>query len=384
MSIKKCQWKYGKLAPVMFMIDDYANKYMITKEEDDKLIGADWGGLCFEKGSLLDFLDENLLSLFPYIKTTLFLVVGRRTPIIMNGNESVTLAANESEAFRNVVKKISQDERFEIAYHGLTHGEIIDGHFRQEWTLFNTVEEALCCIERGKSIYKTITDAPLYGGKYCGYESNCFSDKSIAQSGFLWWCRHWDGNLVFQKKNCDGIRSLDIEMFDDVVDIPSTIDGSMLSLKLYKHLFKKKYIKSIYYLIRYGITIEKILNQLINRGCVISIQEHSSPLREDDKRQMPNIIDDVENLQYIFSYLKKYDLWYATGHEIAEYYKLQNETNIVIDNGRLVVKSTNDMYNGMHIWVKSDRNIYDNSGRKIENNESNSIKLVIGNTYSVE
>jgi len=42
---------------------------------------------------------------------------------------------------------------------------------------------------------------------------------------------------------------------------------------------------------------------------------------KNGKRQSPNIFDDKESLKAIFKYLKKKNVWYCTGSELAEWIK---------------------------------------------------------------
>ena len=350
MRVEKCKWKYGKQAPVMFMIDDFANKYM-TDKLNGNYVGADWGGRCKAPNSLYEFLQENIFRDFPYVKMTLFLVVGRREVFITDGKPSVSRRIDENPEFVAFLNKLAQDGRFEVAYHGYTHGKLLgEKYLTQEWKTFVSLDEACQTIEKSRDIYRKVTGKEFYGGKYCGYESNEFSDESIARSGFEWWCRHYDGNLFIHREL--GTENLNLEEFQGVVDIPSTVDGGLASLRDWRSLLSRAYLRAVYYRFKYGVTMEKILDELIQNGQIISIQEHSSPIREDDKHQRPNLVDDIGIIHYILQYLKKYDLWYATGHEIAEYWKTYQYTDITLINDRIIIKVKKEEIIGSYIWIK--------------------------------
>ena len=94
-----------------------------------------------------------------------------------------------------------REPKFEIAYHGTTHGKAGESaqRFQQEWELFHSVPEAEETINYGKEIYKEVFGDYPRGGKYCGYVSNQYSDESIDRTGFLWWCRYWNRGLVSNK-----------------------------------------------------------------------------------------------------------------------------------------------------------------------------------------
>ncbi|XZH20403.1 hypothetical protein ACSW87_02805 [Clostridium perfringens] len=324
MKIEKCRWKNGSKSAVMFMIDDLANKYI----KFNKCVqGCDWGAKGFTQGSFFNFLNKNLLEKYPYIKTTFFLVVGKREPIIKNGNDYYSDSIDANESIRNFIKILSEYDNIELAYHGFTHGKCGDNidDFLEEWETFSSVDEAIECIIKGKTMFKKVTGKDFLGGKYCGYKYNEYSDESIRRSGFLWWCKDWDGDLFEINRND---VSFDIREKDGVWMLPSNIDGSFYTLKNTKKFFTKKYIKSIYMLLTKRLTLEKQLDYLINNQYLISIQEHTSPYRVDNRTQYPNIVSDIENLNYIFNYLKKYDLWYATGSEIVKYTRSFENTTI--------------------------------------------------------
>lgn len=335
MKIDKCKWPQDKKSAVVFMIDDFANKYMTFGNIE---YGMDWGGLCKKQYSLYSFLEKELFSEFPYLKIVMFLVVGRREDIIHGGKANYTAAIDSNNEFREFLKELANDNRYEIAYHGYNHGEIKNGVFVQEWSNFSSLNDADNTIKKGCHLYEEITGKSFYGGKYCGYSTNEFSDKSIVNAGFTWWCRHWDISNYFSKEK-DKNKSLKLEYFNGVLDIPSNIDGSFLSLKLLDKFFSRKYMRSIYYLLKYRITIERLLDELVSNNLVVSIQEHSSPYREDSKIQTPNIISDIDNIKYILNYLKKYDLWYATPNEIAEYKEVFDNTEVFLKDNILSIKT---------------------------------------------
>lgn len=334
MKIEKCKWKYGKQAPLVIMMDDLANKYM-TDQKNGDYIGADWGGRCKKKNSWYGFIEKNIFQKYPYVKMTCFLVTGRREDSIKNGKRNITLPIDANEEFKEFLLELIRSERVELAYHGYTHGKIFEEKFIQEWSMYRTLSEALKFIEKGKQLYQKTTGEKFRGGKYCGYAKNDFSDESIIKSGFDYWCRHWDANVL--KGRGTGIESLELDFFEQVVDIPSTIDGSLCSLKQIKNLCSRKYVKALYYLFRYHLTLEGIVDSLVSKNQVLSIQSHTSPMREDDKRQSPNVIDDIKNIQYILEYVKRYDIWYATCEEISDYFRVYSSVDVKCHDNEILL-----------------------------------------------
>ncbi|QAS62036.1 DUF2334 domain-containing protein [Clostridium septicum] len=185
------------------------------------------GELSVSKKLFWDILNGEILNKFPNIKTTMFLVVGRREPIINKGHYFYSEAMNKSDEFIDFIKYLANKPNVELAYHGYSHGICSDDiyKFKEEWETFDNLEEAINSINKGKELFKEVTGKDFTGGKYCGYKYKEFSDKSIAYSDFLWWCRHWDGDLFFNNRD---ELSFELEEFDNVVDIPSTIDGSFI------------------------------------------------------------------------------------------------------------------------------------------------------------
>lgn len=355
MKIDKCKWKYGKQAPLVIMMDDLANKYMIDKK-DGAYIGADWGGRCKKKNSWYDFVQRNIFEKYPYAKMTCFLVVGRREDFIRNGKKNITLPIDANDEFIKFVNEVANDERFELSYHGFTHGEITENGFIQEWDTFSDISEAVQTIQKGQKLYQKVTGQKFWGGKYCGYARNRFSDESIIKSHFDYWCRHWDADII---KGLDrGEESLELGFFGETVDIPSTIDGSLFSLKKIRYLLTRKYMKALYYCVKYQITLESIIDLLVSRGQILSIQSHTSPIREDKERQSPNIIDDIKNIQYILDYVKKYDIWYATCKEINDYFRIYSAVDLQVQGDAIQLEIDEKLLKNVldrEIWIK----IYD-------------------------
>ena len=211
-------------------------------------------------------------------------------------------------------KSVNDSLKYEIAYHGTTHGKVGNTvyDFKQEWELFNSVQEAIETINKGEEVYKDVFGYYPKGGKYCGYKTNEFSDKSIDMTGFFWWCRFWNKGLVYDK-NCiiggrdlNPITNLDIKTFGEnkVIDIPSTLYGGLFTgiftsnIKTLKGIVKRVLRK---YLIKKKL---KEIQYLLENKLVISIQEHISPASDGGESQTPNIIDDEKSLKFIFNYLK--------------------------------------------------------------------------------
>ncbi|MFL0246227.1 hypothetical protein [Candidatus Clostridium stratigraminis] len=359
MKVKKCKWYNNAQAPVMFMIDDLANTWVDNNSNNELNLGEDWGYCCFQKNSMWDFLNTKLLNKYPYLKVTFFLVVGKRANIIETNKKIYSETIQENKNFREFLIEINKNPNIEIAYHGLTHGitGISRTDFVEEWQSFKKINEAIETINIGREIYFNVLGEYPVGGKYCGYKYNDFSDDSINATDFKWWCRHWDANL--ESGNYENYN-YDLEMFNNVVDIPSTIDGSYYSLKNIKYLFSKKYLKSVINKFIHGKTVEQVILDRVNAQQIISIQEHTSPYRADKRIQYPNLIFDIENLHIIFNYLKRFDLWYATGTEIANYFLVYENCKIENSNDSSFKVECDSRFEGYELTLSISGNFSGN------------------------
>ncbi|HDR5348744.1 hypothetical protein ACTFPA_15895 [Bacillus cereus group sp. MYBK59-1] len=340
MNISVAKWLNNADAPVLFMIDDLANVWVDLDKNGKLALGGDWGFWKNEKNSSFRYLNEVILNEFSEVKVTFFVPVGTRVGMIKNPVlPSVSKKINADEETKKFFREIHEDSRFEIAYHGTTHGEVGETNldFKQEWELFGDLEEAIRVIEQGKEIYKDAIGLNPYGGKYCGYTSNEFSDSSIDKTGFTWWCRYWNRGIEDEiiphitGNDTDKKSNFDIKRFGEnqVVDIPSTVNGALLTSVLNSNLttFKgiaKKILKCV--LVRKKL---KEIDYLVENNLVISIQEHIAPSRDDGRIQTPNIFDDEKSLKTIFKYLKNKNIWYCTGTELAEYVRVRDNIKII-------------------------------------------------------
>ncbi|AXK21091.1 hypothetical protein DPQ31_26635 [Bacillus sp. COPE52] len=351
MNIEICKWFNNSDSPVMFMIDDLANVWVDTTKSGELELGEDWGYWKNEEKSSFRYLNEVILKNFPEVKVTFFVPVGVRVGMVKNPVvPSISERIDNDNETKKFFREIHEDNKFEIAYHGTTHGRVGSTNldFKQEWELFNDLEEAIVTIEKGKQIFRNAIGVDPVGGKYCGYTSNGYSDSSIDKTGFLWWCRYWNkgieeetiSNITGEDKN--SLTNFDVKFFGErkVIDIPSTVNGALLtsifnynkrSVKgITKHFFKK-------YLIKKKLTQ---INQLLDNKLIISIQEHIAPSRDDGRRQAPNIFDDKKSLRTIFRYLQDKNVWYCTGSELSDYVRLRESIKIeLVDKSSFRINS---------------------------------------------
>lgn len=359
MNIEIAKWKNNAQSPVVFMIDDLANVLMKKNTSSDLAIGEDWGYACRDKNSMWHFLTKNLLNKFPEIKTTFFLVTDIRAAMRLGEKYTYTQAIDRDENFMEFLKYLDANPKVELSYHGTTHGKAAVDYddFLQEWETFSSLEDAVSQINRGKELFKKALGYYPSGGKYCGYMSGDFGDESIAKSGFKWWSYNYD-YLKWDKNDTNPSYTFDLEFNRGVVNIPTTVDASTLSLKIVNKWFKRKYLKSLYLYFVKDKSIENHLASLYNNQEVISIYEHSSPYRTDEVIQYPNIVSDMDNLIYLFSYLSNKDVWYATCDELADYFIDREKVQLEVEDNRFELKSNEALNSTLTLVLSNLKEAY--------------------------
>jgi hypothetical protein len=330
---KKIKWPNNASSPVLFFIDDLSNLWIDINGDNEIQPEEDWGYAGFSSNGAFNFLENEILSQNSDIKVTFFTPVGIREPVIKNFNVNrIAHPINHDEKMKNFLKTIHKNPKYEVAYHGTTHGlagKVLE-EFKQEWENFKSLEMAISTIKKGKEMFKQAIGEYPRGGKYCGYRSNEYSDESIDKSAFLWWCRYWQPGAVehkiidqYETGQDDNPFTAYLPKFfgeNNVVDIPSTFSGAIYGKLLANN--KLGSLKNCLKRVLRPYLKMKLFSRLkffIDNNLVISIQEHISPSREDFNRQSPNIFDDRLALRDILFFLKKQRVWYCTGTELSNW-----------------------------------------------------------------
>jgi hypothetical protein len=227
--IEKAKWFNNADSPVMLMIDDLANAWHCSNGTKKWDHGGDWGGGLDRSGSVYSFIREKLLQDFPEVRVTFFAVAGRISQYTYHQPFTYSEALNVNEEAKTFFKKMHDDDRFEIAYHGLNHGTpgVNTEDFVQEWRGFGSVDDACAQISRGRDIFKEVFGEYPKGGKYGGWEYNDLADESVDRISFLWWCRDWMPRDVTGRIH-DSYYEPHFFGKTFVVAIPSTVHGFYL------------------------------------------------------------------------------------------------------------------------------------------------------------
>lgn len=385
MTLEIAPWPEGKDAACIFMIDDLANICFSPPDGNIK-IGDDWGAAHTLKNGVWDFLNTNIIDEFEYLKFTFFLVTAIRE-IQVTGQYPFCKDCNYSQDFIEFLNFL-ESKGHEIAYHGTTHGKIRNGKFIQEWSAYESLNEAIEVIDYGKKLFSNALKREPLGGKYCGYDNGKFGHQSLIDTGFKWWFDKWDNDLKHRPRG---------EWVDNILYLPSNIDCSQYNWRCFDKLMQKNYYASQIKNFLGGSVFSKIEN-IIKENGIISLQEHTSPLRTDGKIQYPNIIDDITNINAILKYFQGFKIWYATASDVYRYLKLTRYFSLdIVSDKRWILLSNykkkfeHNTISGEYLWLNI--NCRDFNGITANNvfypaNEKtpNSIRLpvLLGTEYIVE
>ena len=369
MDLQIAKWRDDVHSPVLLKIDDLANIEIKKSNSKELHIGEDWGHCAFDKNSMWDFLTTQLFNRFPNIKITFFLVTKQRASMTKTGKYSYNKAMDGDDKFIDFLRYLYKNPQVELSYHGTTHGvagERVED-FVQEWEMFDSLDEAVDTIIKGKELFKSVLGSYPMGGKYCGYKEGKFGKESISKSGFKWWCFHED-NFIWDKNSTDSRYTYDVGFINGVVNIPTTVDASNLSLKIINRLFSRKYLKSLYLYFKEGKTVEKHIESLYNNRQIISVYEHTSPYMTNDTIQYPNIVTDIDNLNLIFSLLENKDVWYATCNEVADYFIDKSKVTLEVEENHFILIAKEKLNNVLTLTLPyntKDYEVINSQGKKV-------------------
>jgi hypothetical protein len=303
--VEKATWLHDARSPVMLMIDDLTNAWHHSSGGSQWEPGGDWGAGHDRPDSAVRFLDDQLLQPFPEARVTFFAVAGPIASYTHHQPFSYAAALDADEASSRFFRTVAADPRFELAYHGHNHGTPGERteRFLQEWQGFPSAEAAIAQTRKGLNTFSRAIGAVPQGGKYGGWEYNEFADDAVDACGFLWWCRDWMPRDIAGRIP-DAYYEPQFFGRNLVVALPSTVHG---------HAWDSRQI-----------------DLLLAQRQAIAIEEHIAPIRPDGLIQTPNIVDDIDDLRRLYTYLRGKEVWHATGTEIASYV-IARERSILYD-----------------------------------------------------
>ena len=331
MEFKIAKWFNNHKAPAILMIDDLNDIYLENYPQKYK---NDWGYLCNSKDSSYNFLYENLIKYYPYIKITFFVPYAKHNVINPNGAKYKRYAVGERAEFSEFLNYLV-NLGHEVAHHGSNHGEYKDidnistqnGNFIHEWELFDSIDKGVEVTLKGNEVFKSI-GIEIEGGKFCGYKFKDNSLQIIDRCNYLYWCVD------------SGVNEIKRFGKNKIIKFPTTFSGNAFVRLSYKTGNKKKdFIKLFTRFLQpiYNKKEYKKLNSLYENGDIISIQEHISPSTSSGLVQSANIVSDIKSLQKIFKFLSKKDIWYATCAEVSRYIELKESAKIDFSDDILTI-----------------------------------------------
>lgn len=311
--LEKCKYFNDHRAAAVLMIDDLS---LTATTIDGRLNpSCDWGFGLGAKGSLYDYLSQTLLGRYPEIQGTFFY------PLLAHA------AQNRSAGYKLLFREPDKDFQtflsessmhFELAFHGTNHGKFLDSenpsfsNWVHEFELLDLKDVGHLRAELRKS--EALLGVKLLGGKYPGYRSGKFGPEILNALGFKWWASSFE---MLNKRHIENSHGY-LPGPANITNLPTNLSGNCFNRTL--DLGGRK--PSIFNRARESLRqmkIEAHLQYLYENGFIISIQEHFQNMRTDGLRQMPNIFDDLESLERIYSMLRSGDIWHANCSLIAQY-----------------------------------------------------------------
>ena len=314
-------WPDEARVAACLMVDDLTDGW-IDRDGSGEPVGAnDWGAGLDKPGSSFRHLLEGLLQDFPEVRTTLFVPVAREPDIAPARYPCHFRPIDQRPEFVRFLREVDADPRFELVYHGRTHGmpgpTVAD--YVPEFSLHASVAEALTDIEAGKRIWRNVLGTDPVGGKFPAYDSGAVGEQAVDESGFGWWCRRWDRDL----SAADDPLALSPRLFGNtpVVDVPSTVHGGWLTQPSLRRLPLRTIPGALRYRRILRRSLERQLDGLLACRGVVSVQQHITSSRPDGDPQTPNLRDDAPTLRRIFDRLRAERVWHAPCGEIARYWE---------------------------------------------------------------
>src|SRR5262249_17367151 len=121
--VRKTMWRDDARSPVTLMVDDLTNAWHSSSGGDGWDGGGDWGGGHNRPGSAMRALEDGLLQPFPEARVTFFTVAGPISSYTNHQPFSYAAPLDADAASCEFFRALAADPRFELAYHGLDHGQ---------------------------------------------------------------------------------------------------------------------------------------------------------------------------------------------------------------------------------------------------------------------
>lgn len=312
--INKCKYFNNHHTACCLMIDDLVPVIVSI----DGIFGPnnDWGYLMDHSNSVYSYFNDFVLKKYPEIRGTIFFPI--ESYLNLSVDKGYTIMSSElNEEYLNFLHRIS--DKFEIQFHGIYH-TCYDG-INTSFEFENITKEELIA-KRNKLLEFHSKGLVFKGGKFPGYKYNDTALEFLDIMCFRWMA--FDYNMMNKKH-----RKNKTSYFKNtnIVDIPTNISGDVFNYRILNGSFAKQWIKRSISLLRNANPV-KHLQYLYQYQYPITIQEHFQNQRTDGKRQKPNIFDDINSIDRIYSFLRPLDIWHTTCSKLAHYFDSYSKTLI--------------------------------------------------------
>ncbi|MFA7329563.1 MAG: hypothetical protein WC326_00685 [Candidatus Delongbacteria bacterium] len=332
--LRVAAWPGGAAAPLNLMIDDLADVFVPARGCRGR--ECDWGHLGRGADSAWRFVEERLLAPFPELRISLFIPVNRR-PLVEPPAGSRFHAIDERPEMREFLRTLAAHPRLECCYHGKDHFRGQGAARDQEFRSYATLQAALDETRRGLEIWDRVFQSPPLGGKYPGYAGGELADAAVAACGFRWWCRRFNRRAIQSTDTPAAELAPTWFAAGAVLEMPSTLAGNVLPPYLREEW--PKWPKRFGQRRAMRRVVERQLEQLLREGLPLTVQEHVAPSREDGRRQRNNLQDDASALTQLLDHLRDKPVWHAHLTEIADHWRLREQTRFHAEAGALRVEA---------------------------------------------
>lgn len=346
--MEKCRYFHNAQTVAILSIDDLSFTASLT---NGKLTAAnDWGYGLNEKGGIYRYCEDALFNRYPEIRGTVFFPIAARHAL-QNKYAGYEIVYRDDKKIVRPFLKYAQ-ERFEIAFHGTSHGRFINeenpsyiGNWQQEFEYLT--EKDVPRLRREIAAFEDDYGIKFTGGKYPGYAAGKAAERIVEELGFKWWMRSAD--MIGRRSPENSFKNFGQNRF--IVDIPTNIGSGCFRRCVdqaasigWKGALKKRLpllgaLRSFYK----DYDRERFLSYLYDNQLPVTIQTHFASLRTDGKRQTPSLYDDTASLIRIYAYMRGADIWHTTCGEAAEYVaNYENATVSKVDERTFTVEINSD------------------------------------------
>jgi len=311
LAVNKCLYYNDARTACNLMIDDFVP--VAVTPEGIITPANDWGYAMDAENSLFRYFQTNLLDKFPEIRGTFFIPLESHRNLDEKAGYTIYKKDFDS-GFKRFFKETAT--AFDLAFHGIRH-TYADPDPDSNRLLFEFNHLELSDIPMLKEKIKTfeeLMDCKLQGGKFPGYRGNEFAFDIVEKLDFLW----WSSIKSFLNSGESACQPVYFGQENKVLDIPQTFHGNAFNKILIGQKSWKNRIRYFKHQ-KHRSRSEKFLRHLYENRLIITVQEHFQNQRTDGRRQSVNVYDDINSLDYIFSYLRGADIWYARMNELAQY-----------------------------------------------------------------